>query len=153
MAHNFLVSSLVMFKEIRLVRKWLLCELAGYIILSLGLGSAYGISGLVSAHVLSLLVGSLLPGQRHLARLAGFSLREMTGIALRALVLPLGAYLSLVFIFEPSLTSPLTARIAATAAWVTVTAALLWLAILSSGERTFLTNLIQTRWHKTPPPA
>ena len=149
MAHNFLVSSLVMFKEIRLVRKWLLCELAGYIILSLGLGSAYGISGLVSAHVLSLLVGSLLPGQRHLARLAGFSLREMTGIALRALLLPLGAYLALVLIFDPATTTPLASRIAATIAWSATTGFLLWLGILNASERGFITNLLQTRWRKT----
>lgn len=151
MAHNFLVSSLVMFKEIRLVRKWLLCELAGYIILSLGLGSAYGISGLVAAHVLSLLAGSLLPGQRHLARLAGFSLREMTGISLRALLIPLAAYLSLVLVFDPASTTPLSTRIATTATWIAITSVILWLAILNSVERTFLTKLIQSRWHKTAP--
>jgi O-antigen/teichoic acid export membrane protein len=149
MAHSFLVSSLVMFKEIRLVRKWLLCELAGYIILSLGLGSAYGISGLIAAHVLSLLVGSLFPGQRHIARLAGFSLREMTGISLRSLLLPLGAYLALVLLFDPASGTSLTARITATTVWVTATSALIWLGILNTSERGFLTNLLQTRWRKT----
>ena len=148
MAHSFLVSSLVMFKEIRLVRKWLLCELAGYIALSIGLGSSFGISGLVAAHVLSLLVGSLFPGQRHIARLAGFSLREMTGISLRSLLLPLCAYLALVLIFDPATTSPLTSRIAATIAWAATTGLLLWLGILNASERVFLTNLLQTRWRK-----
>ncbi len=151
MAHNFLVCGLVMFKEIRLVRKWLLCELAGYIALSIGLGSLYGISGLIAAHVLSLLVGSLLPGQRHLARLAGFSRREMTGITLRSLLLPLAAYLLLVLLFNPSTTTPLTARITATAAWLAATSALLWLTILDKSERGFLTNLIQTRFRKATP--
>lgn len=149
MAHNFLVCGLVMFKEIRLVRKWLLYELTGYIALSIGLGSSFGISGLIAAHVLSLLVGSLIPGQRHFARLAGFSLREMTGITLRALLLPLCTYLALVLIFDPATTTPLTSRIAATIAWAATTGLLLWLGILNASERIFLTNLLQTRWRKT----
>ena len=151
MAHYFLVCGLVMFKEIRLVRNWLLCELAGYIILSLGLGISFGISGLIAAHVLSLLVGSLLPGQRHLARLAGFSLREMTGITVRSLLLPLAAYLALVLIFNPASSTPLTTRITATATWSAATGVLLWLCILNASERGFLINLVHKRWRKTAP--
>ncbi len=151
MAHNFLVCSLVMFKEIRLVRKWLFCELATYILLSILLGTAFGLSGLIAAHVLSLATGSLLPGQRHLAHRAGFSRSEMTGITLRSLLLPLCAYLTLVLLFDPSNETPFTTRLTATALWAFTTSALVWLGILNASERTFLSCLLLSRWRKIAP--
>ncbi len=151
MAHNFLVCTLVMFKEIRLVRNWLLCELAAYILLSLCLGTAFGLSGILAAHVLSLFAGSLLPGQRHLARLAGFSRSEMTSVTLRSLLLPLAAYLALVLLFDPATAAALTTRITATALWATATGALVCIGILNAPERAFLGSLLLSRWRKTAP--
>jgi hypothetical protein len=86
--HYQFVNSLAIFKEIRKVKWMLVWEIVLYFSLAWWLGNRYGLMGLLSANLLSLLGGALFLGMKWMAVYARISFTRLVLLSVR-LVVPL----------------------------------------------------------------
>ena len=141
--HHLLVSSLVMFKEVRVVRWALLREIVGYGLLSLILTPHFGLAGLVAANVLSLFMGAIWNGAARLSILAQVSPGELAGCFLRAIGPGLLALVGLILLIPAPEQMPLAQMLAVAAGWSVCVAFLFWSITLGSPERGQFTEILQ----------
>jgi O-antigen/teichoic acid export membrane protein len=134
-AHRLLVNSLYLFKRINVVRGWLFLEAALYVVLGAGLGSRYGVVGILMAVLLSMLAGTAFVGGRHMVRFA-----RIPGPQWGSAVLRVGcfAFVNLVVLGSTlrtlwSLTLP--ARCILTAGWMMAAAIVFAAFVLDAHER------------------
>lgn len=88
LVHFQFVNSLTIFKEIRKVKYLLVWEVVLYAGLAWVLGKQFGLIGLLSANLLSMMGGALYSGMKWFARYSEIALRELA-ILLTGLLIPL----------------------------------------------------------------
>ena len=98
LVHYVFVNSLAIFKEIRKVKWFLLWEVVLYSGLAFMLGQEFGLVGLLSANLLSMLGGALLRGMKCFAFYSAIPFRKLLMLFIR-LTLPLVSAFYVLFVF------------------------------------------------------
>lgn len=143
LVHYMFVNSLAIFKEIRKVKLWLVWEIILYVILAILLGSSYGMVGLLSANIISMLGGALFIGMKYLAIYSKASFSSLFKFFLK-LVVPLGLSLLVLFYFFQQLQySDLLNMVMMSSLWVMVFAVIGYSFILSLDEKTKIKRLLK----------
>jgi len=96
LVHYQYVNSLTMFKEIRKVKLMLVWEILLYMGLAWWLGSEFGLMGLLSANLLSMLGGALFYGMRWFAYYSEITMQKLLELLLR-LIVPLSVAFAIVY--------------------------------------------------------
>lgn len=135
LVHYIFVNSLTIFKEIRKVKLWLVWEIILYVMIALWLGRDYGMVGLLSANLISMLGGALFVGMKYLAYYSHVKFRSFLKLFLK-LVVPLGACLVALFFVSLNLQfSSLGNMLVMSLAWCLSFGLITFLFILDSDER------------------
>lgn len=143
MIHQSLVTSLVMLKEIRVVRWALVRELAAYVLLAWLLTPRFGISGLVASNVLSILVGAPWSGAPRFSQLAGIPLPHFLISLTQALLPGLAALALLAALLPQPGQGSLGQLLGFGFGWSLLHAGLFWRFALSPQERHHLSGLFR----------
>jgi len=141
--HYIFVNSLTIFKEIRKVKLWLLWEIILYVILALSLGKSFGMVGLLSANLISMLGGALFVGMKYLAHYSKTSFTTLLKF-LAKLVVPLTLGLVLLFcLFQYLQLSDLLNMVIMSSLWGVTFTAIGYTLILSSDEKIKIKRLLK----------
>lgn len=133
--HTVFVNSLAVFKEIRKVKYWLIWEVALYTAMAFWLGEKYGMVGLLSANLLSLLAGALFIGIKHLSFYSKIEMTEILWLLLR-LIVPTGLLLGLFCrIFNYMQVTGLLGVMSISITWCAVFTLCMYLFILNGNDR------------------
>jgi len=141
LAHYMFVNSLTIFKEVRKVKLALLWEIALYVGLSIYLGGEYGMLGLLSANLLSMLGGALFRGIRFLGI---YSDQSSSGLMMLfcQLVVPLSAsYILIALCIGVMGIKGFAETLVFSGAWLVVAAGMIYFVIFDQEERQKLVKL------------
>jgi len=141
LVHYQYVNSLTIFKEIRKVKGMLLWEIILYTGLAFWLGGKYGLIGLLSANLLSMLGGALFFGIKWFSHFSHIAFRELLVLLLR-ICIPLSLAFLLIYLSGfVSLNSNLGGSIFLTLIWGGLFSVIGYFIILDRGERDKLKTL------------
>ena len=143
LVHYIFVNSLTIFKEIRKVKLWLIWEIVLYVMLALWLGKHYGMVGLLSANLISMLGGALFVGIKYLAYCSRVSFGSLVKLLMK-LTVPLSVSLVVLFLVSLSLPlSPLMNMVTMSFAWVSICSLIVYYFLLEPYERLKILRVVK----------
>jgi len=142
LVHYQYVNSLTIFKEIRKVKWMLLWEIILYTGLAFWLGGSYGMMGLLSANLLSMLGGALFVGMRWFSYFSHIAFRELVALLLRVSVPMALAFLMIYLTGLMRLNQSFAGSLALTMIWAVLFSGIGYYVILGPEDREKLWGLV-----------
>lgn len=142
LTHYQFVNSLTIFKEIRKVKWWLAWEIVLYVGMAWLMGSFFGLMGLLSANLISMLGGALFFGIRWFSSFSCIPFKELVMLFVRS-TFPLAVAFTLVYtVALPWVRADMLGSLMMTLLWSIVIIGIAYVFILDKSERHQVSHII-----------